>query len=352
MIERVLEPGHAHGRVAVKSALEVPAEVLAMLALDPALAQLDPRRMLVLDTETTGLSTGAGTVEADRSALVGEYVGHTGPKTTRVFQQARGGVLFIDEAYSLTQYAGSNDFGQEAIATLLKLMEDHRDDVVVIVASLALHHRTMRSYETALQELGLVDDQQRWVGDMRLALVALNAPGNDVFETRRVGGERQRAAETLAMLRAQMNHSHNFGVDLSRFALPVEQLVEAQRRIFDIFERMEGAAVGPEEESSLLAEAAVSNITCTRPAMRSICAGPPPLYGTCVICTPVTDLNTSPAMWGVVPLPPEAKRMSSGFAFAAAISSLIVLGPKLGAATHSVGATARVVIGVKSLIGS
>jgi AAA+ superfamily predicted ATPase len=73
-------------------------------------------------------------VEADRSALVGEYVGHTGPKTTRVFQQARGGVLFIDEAYSLTQYAGSNDFGQEAIATLLKLMEDHRDDVVVIVA--------------------------------------------------------------------------------------------------------------------------------------------------------------------------------------------------------------------------
>lgn len=73
-------------------------------------------------------------VEADRSALVGEYVGHTGPKTARLFQQARGGVLFIDEAYSLTQYAGSNDFGQEAIATLLKLMEDHRDDVVVIVA--------------------------------------------------------------------------------------------------------------------------------------------------------------------------------------------------------------------------
>ncbi|WP_329133157.1 right-handed parallel beta-helix repeat-containing protein [Streptomyces sp. NBC_01476] len=73
-------------------------------------------------------------VEADRSSLVGEYVGHTGPKTQRIFEEAMGGVLFIDEAYSLTPAAGSNDFGQEAIATLVKLMEDHRDSVVVIVA--------------------------------------------------------------------------------------------------------------------------------------------------------------------------------------------------------------------------
>ncbi|MCZ4124708.1 right-handed parallel beta-helix repeat-containing protein [Streptomyces sp. H39-S7] len=75
-------------------------------------------------------------VEADRSALVGEYVGHTGPKTQRVFQEAMGGVLFIDEAYSLAPVGGSagNDFAQEAIATLVKLMEDHRDSVVVIVA--------------------------------------------------------------------------------------------------------------------------------------------------------------------------------------------------------------------------
>ncbi|MFI6582954.1 right-handed parallel beta-helix repeat-containing protein [Embleya sp. NPDC050493] len=73
-------------------------------------------------------------VEVDRSSLVGEYVGHTGPKTTESFNRARGGVLFIDEAYALVPAGVANDFGGEAVATLVKLMEDHRDEVVVIVA--------------------------------------------------------------------------------------------------------------------------------------------------------------------------------------------------------------------------
>ena len=80
-----------------------------------------------------GVLTKGQLIEVDRSGLVAGYVGQTALKTQEVIQSALGGVLFIDEAYSLSS-GGENDFGREAIETLLKAMEDHRDDLVVIVA--------------------------------------------------------------------------------------------------------------------------------------------------------------------------------------------------------------------------
>jgi probable Rubsico expression protein CbbX len=73
-------------------------------------------------------------VAVTRDDLVGQYIGHTAPKTKEVLKRAMGGVLFIDEAYYLYRPENERDYGQEAIEILLQVMENHRDDLVVILA--------------------------------------------------------------------------------------------------------------------------------------------------------------------------------------------------------------------------
>ncbi len=76
-------------------------------------------------------------VTATRDDLVGQYIGHTAPKTKEVLKRAMGGVLFIDEAYYLYRPENERDYGQEAIEILLHVMENNRDDLVVILAGYA-----------------------------------------------------------------------------------------------------------------------------------------------------------------------------------------------------------------------
>jgi len=90
-------------------------------------------RLMARIYKSLGILSKGHLVEVDRSGLVAGYVGQTAIKTGEVIQKALGGVLFIDEAYTLTT-KGGNDYGQEAVDTLLKAMEDHRDDLIVIVA--------------------------------------------------------------------------------------------------------------------------------------------------------------------------------------------------------------------------
>ncbi len=112
---------------------------------NPGTGKTTVARLVSRYLKAAGILSGGQLVEVTRADLVGRYVGHTAPMTTQVIRSALGGVLFIDEAYSL--YRGREDsFGLEAIDTLVKGMEDHRDDLVVVLAG---YTREMEEFLTS-----------------------------------------------------------------------------------------------------------------------------------------------------------------------------------------------------------
>lgn len=112
---------------------------------NPGTGKTTVARILARLFQKMGVLEKGHLVEAERADLVGEYIGHTAHRTRELIKRALGGILFIDEAYTLAR-GGEKDFGKEAIDTLVKAMEDHKDQLILILAG---YSQEMQSFLAA-----------------------------------------------------------------------------------------------------------------------------------------------------------------------------------------------------------
>ncbi len=207
-------------------------------------------------------------VAVTRDDLVGQYIGHTAPKTKEVLKKAMGGVLFIDEAYYLYRPENERDYGQEAIEILLQVMENNRDDLVVIFAgykdrmdrffssnpgmsSRVAHHIDFPDYERGeLQEIAdimLAGMQYRFDDEARQAFAE--------YIVRRMQQPYFANARSVrnALERARLRHASRVMQDPANISDDVLQTIAAQdiraSRVFDDTEESTGIAQ-PRETAS------------------------------------------------------------------------------------------------------
>ena len=182
-------------------------------------------------------------VAVTRDDLVGQYVGHTAPKTREVLKRAAGGVLFIDEAYYLHRPENERDYGQEAIEILLQVMENDRDRVVVILAGYADRmDRFFRSNPGLRSRVAHHVDFPTYSDEQLLAIARVQAEQQSYT----VGEETQRALrEYIALRRAQPQFAHAVDAQRRRSGAPAARDAAAGGR--GPFDREHLAALAPED---------------------------------------------------------------------------------------------------------
>jgi stage V sporulation protein K len=132
--------------------LEITPKTLHMVFTgNPGTGKTTVARILAEVFKDIGLLTKGHLIETDRSDIVEKYVGHTSKKMQELVESAKGGILFIDEAYALAKDDNDKDFGKEAIDTLVKMMEDNREDLVVIVAGYPMEMEKFLSSNSGLK---------------------------------------------------------------------------------------------------------------------------------------------------------------------------------------------------------